>query len=98
MARRDRVLSAALDTTPVVILGLSRGVFHHGVLGIARSLGRLGIPVHRVGRERSAPAATSRYIAGWHVVPGAATDQETLELLRALSDELGRPIPIAADD
>jgi predicted ATP-grasp superfamily ATP-dependent carboligase len=98
MARKKRALSAALDTTPVVILGLSRGVFHHGVLGIARSLGRLGIPVHRVGRERAAPAAMSRYVAGWRVVPGSATDEETLELLRGLGEELGRPILIAADD
>jgi predicted ATP-grasp superfamily ATP-dependent carboligase len=98
MARRAGALSSALDETPVVILGLSRGVFHHGVLGIARSLGRLGIPVHRVGRERRAPAAASRYIAGWRVVPVTATDDETLQELTGLGRELGRPILIAADD
>lgn len=81
-----------------MILGLSRGMFHHGVLGIARSLGRLGVPVHRVGRERAAPAARSRFIAGWRVVPGSATDEDALGLLRGLGEELGRPILIAADD
>ncbi|HEV7585912.1 MAG TPA: hypothetical protein VGO14_09060 [Solirubrobacteraceae bacterium] len=90
--------SAAHDTTPVVILGLSRGVFHHGILGIARSLGRLGIAVHRVGRERTAPAARSRYIASWRVIPGSATDEETLRMLSGLGEELGRPLLIAADD
>jgi predicted ATP-grasp superfamily ATP-dependent carboligase len=98
MAGSERVLSPALDTTPVVILGLGRGVFHHGVLGIGRSLGRLGIAVHRVGRERSGPAARSRYIASWRVVPPSASDEETLELLRGLGEELARPILIAADD
>jgi len=69
MSRSDGALSGALDGTPVVVLGLSRGVFHHGVLGMARSLGRLGVPVHRVGRERLAPAGASRYVRSWHVIP-----------------------------
>lgn len=99
MARRAEALSGALDTTtPIVILGLSRGVFHHGVLGIARSAGRLGVPVHRLGREQRAPAAASRYISGWQVIPEAATDDEILEILRELSQEIGRGILVPADD
>jgi len=98
MARRADGLSRALDNTPVVILGLSRGVFHHGVLGIARSLGRLGVPVHRVGRESRAPAAASRYFASWRAIPAAATDEHALELLTGLGREVGRPILVAADD
>jgi predicted ATP-grasp superfamily ATP-dependent carboligase len=98
MARRAGALSQALDQTPVVILGLSRGVFHHGVLGIARSLGRLGVPVHRVGRERWAPAAASRYVTSWRVIPPTANDGEALEALIGIAEDLGRPILIAADD
>src|ERR1700716_3903225 len=98
MARRAEALSRALDKTPVVILGLSRGVFHHGVLGIARSLGRLGIPVHRVGRERRAPADASRYIASWRTIPVTATDAQTLQVLIDLGREIGRPILVPADD
>jgi len=99
MTRRAGAWSRALNTsTPIVILGLSRGVFHHGVLGIARSAGRLGIPVHRVGRERWAPAAASRYISGWQGVPGTATAEQILEVLRKLSRDVGRAILIPADD
>jgi len=99
MKRRARVVSVALDkTTPIVILGLSRGVFHHGVLGIARSAGRLGVPVHRVGLERWAPAAASRYIRGWEVIPEGASDEQTLETLRAIGQNLGPALLVSADD
>jgi D-aspartate ligase len=98
MADSDGALSGALDGTPVLVLGLSRGVFHHGVLGIARSLGRLGIPVHRVGRERRAPASRSRYMSSWHVIAPTIGEEDTLDRLIALGGELGRPILVAADD
>jgi D-aspartate ligase len=99
MTSEDRALSGAVDmTTPIVILGLSRGVFHHGVLGIARSAGRLGISVHRLGRERSAPASASRYMSSWRVIPETAQVDQILELLRELAQELGRPILVPVDD
>ena len=44
-------------TTPVVILRSG----HHGALGIARSLGRLGVPVYCVGATYWEPAFSSRY-------------------------------------
>jgi D-aspartate ligase len=99
MAGEDRALSGALDTTtPIVMLGLSRGVFHHGVLGIARSAGRLGVPVHRLGLERCAPASASRYVRSWRVIGEAAPVDEILGTLRALSQELGRAILVPVDD
>jgi D-aspartate ligase len=99
MKRRAEDWSHQLDAkTPIVILGLSRGTFHHGVLGIARTAGRLGIPVHRLGREQRAPAAASRYIRSWGVVPDAASTDEIFQTLRELSDEIGRSILIPADD
>jgi D-aspartate ligase len=99
MSAEDGALTGAVDTTtPIVILGLSRGMFHHGVLGVARSAGRLGIPVHRLGRERRAPASASRYISSWRVIAETAPVDEILEILRELSQELGRAILVPVDD
>jgi D-aspartate ligase len=85
-------------TTPIVILGLAPGIFHHGALGIARSAGRLGVPVYRVSRERRAPAALSRYSRGWRALGEDAAAAEILEALRELSREVGRAILIPIDD
>jgi D-aspartate ligase len=98
MSRSNGAVSRERDKTPVVILGLSRGVFHHGVLGIARSLGRLGVPAHRVGRERVVPAALSRYMTSSRVIPATAATGATLQTLIDLAGELGRPMLIPVDD
>jgi D-aspartate ligase len=84
--------------TPIVIFGLSRGVFHHGALGIARSAGRLGIPVHRICRESWAPARLSRYSRGWSRIPQDATPAEVLDFLHAFSLRVGRALLIPIDD
>jgi D-aspartate ligase len=84
--------------TPILIFGLSRGTYHHGALGIARSAGRLGIPVHRLCQERRAPAALSRYSRGWHTLPDGATDDQVLATLRELSRDIGRAILMPVDD
>jgi D-aspartate ligase len=84
--------------TPIVIFGLSRGIFHHGALGIARSAGRLGIPVHRIAREPWAPARLSRYSRGWSRIPEEATTAEVLEFLHACSRDVGRALLIPIDD
>src|SRR6516164_9037736 len=89
----------SFDTnTPIVVFGLSRGALHHGALGIARSAGRLRIPVYRVSRERWAPAALSRYSRGWMSVPWDASDEQILETLHTLVQRIGRAILIAVDD
>ena len=84
--------------TPIVIFGLSRGIFHHGALGIARSAGRLGIPVHRIARERSAPARLSRYSRGWSCIPDRASTAEILEFLHECGSSVGRALLIPIDD
>jgi predicted ATP-grasp superfamily ATP-dependent carboligase len=89
----------SFDTsTPIVVFGLSRGALHHGALGIARSAGRLRIPVYRVCRERWAPAALSRYSRGWIGVPWDASDEQILDTLHTLAQRVGRAILIAVDD
>jgi D-aspartate ligase len=99
MARKDALSPSALDTsTPVVIFGLSRGGFHHGALGIARSAGRLGIAVHRVCRERRAPAALSRYSHGWLALPANATAEQIVASLQKLGREIGRSVLVPVDD
>jgi len=84
--------------TPILIFGLSRGTYHHGALGIARSAGRLGIPVYRLCRERWAPAAVSRYSRGWFALPKNATEDQVLTKLLALGHDFGRAILMPVDD
>jgi D-aspartate ligase len=89
----------SIDTkTPVLIFGLSRGMFHHGALGVARSAGRLGIPVHRLGLERWSPAACSRYNRGWHSIPKNATADEILHILQQQTRRIGQAILVPIDD
>src|SRR5438132_6250622 len=90
---------ATLDTTtPIVVFGLSRGALHHGALGIARSGGRLRIPVHRVCRERWAPAYISRYSSGWVSVSNGSSDEQILDALAKVARRIGRAILIPVDD
>jgi D-aspartate ligase len=91
--------AGGLDTNAaIVVFGLSRGALHHGALGIARSGGRLRIPVHRVCRERWAPASASRYSRGWVPVTRDSTDEQILETLVELAGEIGRALLIPVDD
>jgi D-aspartate ligase len=85
-------------STPIVVFGLSRGTLHHGALGIARSAGRMRIPVYRVCRERFAPARLSRYSSGWVSIAWDASDEQILDALHTLAQKLGRAILIAVDD
>jgi D-aspartate ligase len=49
-----------VDTsTPAVVLKLDSNVFHHGGLGVIRTLGRWGVPVRAVHEDVLAPAAAS---------------------------------------
>jgi D-aspartate ligase len=53
------------DTTvPALMLKVGRSPLHHGGVGIARSLGRAGIPVYGVYEDRFTPASLSRYVRG----------------------------------
>lgn len=71
---------------PVVVLKI-----HHGSLGVARSLGRLGVEVHGVTPVPGTPAALSRYWRRVHAwdVDGAPISQ-TVDYLLDLGRQLGR--------
>jgi D-aspartate ligase len=51
-------------SVPVLVLVASRSPLLHGVLGVVRSLGRLGIPVYLARDERRTPTDCSRYLRG----------------------------------
>jgi D-aspartate ligase len=84
--------SRAIDVSlPVLVLKPLRSLVQHGVLGIARSLGRLGIPVYWAHCESSPVAARSRYIAGtfdWEL--GETHSERAVERLLEIGRELGR--------
>jgi len=81
---------------PVVILRSA----HHGGLGIARSLGRLGVPVYTVDPERWAPASTSRYCrSNIRLDFENEPADRTIEILLDFGNKLGRrPILIPTTD
>lgn len=83
---------------PIVVLKLEAEKFHHGSLAVARSAGRLGIPVYGLHKSRWAPAARSRYDRGGPRHPGVISDERWIEELLRLGGTLGRAVLIATDD
>ena len=85
-------------STPAVVLKLDPNVFHHGGLGVVRSLGRLGVPVHLVHEDPLSPAAASRYVRGrWEWNPGVDVERVAAGLLR-LAERIGRPAVLMPTD
>jgi predicted ATP-grasp superfamily ATP-dependent carboligase len=103
-SRRFRAELGSIEvTTPVLVLRRSLGELQHGVLAVARSLGRLGIPVYAVQMSAHEPATRSRYIrqgllTGVDLPLSDAFDQEWLTALMDLPAELGRPLLVPIDD
>ncbi len=57
--------SARIEASvPALVLNFGEYPFHQGSLGVTRSLGRLGVPVYAVQRNRTIPSGTSRYLRG----------------------------------
>jgi len=86
-------------TTPVVVLKLVADPLAHAGLGVARSLGRLGVDVHAVYVGDWVPAVTSRYIrSGVRLTDGASHDQ-VVGALHELAAPLDvRPVLVPVDD
>ena len=79
---------------PVVVLG-----FGYGGLGIARSLGRLGVRVYAVDADPAAAGLASRYLRGahtWDVAGASVTD--TLGFLDDLGRRLGHALLLPTTD
>jgi D-aspartate ligase len=90
----------AFDTTvPVLVLKVDSYALHHGGLGVVRSLGRLGIPVYGVYRERLIPAAVSSYLSGRFIWRGDAEDEDRfLDGMAMIGERLGRPAVLVPTD
>jgi len=88
------------DTTvPVLVLKLDGYALHHGGLGVVRSLGRLGIPVYGVYRERLVPAAVSNYLSGRFIWRGDAEDEDRfLDGMATIGERLGRTSVLVPTD
>ena len=95
-------LKAPVDAdtaTDAVLLKLDRNVFHHGGLGVIRSLGRLGIRVHAMREDRFAPAGASRYARRTvSPMPDRAHPDDVIELLDRLADRLPGPAVLVTTD
>jgi D-aspartate ligase len=96
----DRDFSTMDTSAPAVVLKLDPNVLHHGGLGVVRTLGRLGVPVHVVHEDFLAPAAASRYVHGrWRWTPGSDQPERILQGLLALAERIGQPaVLIPTDD
>ncbi|HUL76585.1 MAG TPA: hypothetical protein VL691_04910, partial [Vicinamibacteria bacterium] len=87
-------MNSVNTSVPVVVLG-----FHGGGLGIARSLGRLGVRVHGVDGDPRAPGFASRYCRSAHVWDyEGAPAAETLEFLDGLGGKIGPAALIPTTD
>ncbi|MET7801447.1 ATP-grasp domain-containing protein [Streptomyces decoyicus] len=92
---------SSFDTdVPVLLLRLDPHPFHHGTLGAIRSLGRAGIEVHAVAESARGPVGRSRHLHRMYELPaGPVAHAGLLELLRSVSEGIGRPaVLIPLDD
>lgn len=86
-------------SVPAVVLKLAEDNLHYGSLGVARTLGRLGVPVYVVDEEPRPVARWSRFVAEAIAVDRSAPPEALVEQLSALGRRLGdRPVLIPLDD
>jgi D-aspartate ligase len=83
----------ALDTsTPIFVLRGSFAEYQHAVLCIARSAGRLGVPVYATAMSAREAATRSRYVRRRIPSLHGASERDRLERLLELN--LGQPSPV----
>jgi D-aspartate ligase len=88
-----------VPSLPVLVLNYADNYWQHGPLGIARSLGRLGVAVHTMQIDTRAPAARSRYFQRrWPVDFTSIEPAEAVERLVAAGGDLERAILVTPDD
>jgi D-aspartate ligase len=85
-------------SNPVPVVMLRSG--HHGGLGIARTLGRMGVPVYSVDADWWESAVFSRYCSGRFLLDvGNAPRDAAVAGLRRIADRIGgRPVLIPTTD
>jgi D-aspartate ligase len=79
---------------------MSETVIHHGALGVARTLGKLGVPVYAVDADAYTPLAMSRYLTKAFIWDSCPTDPESfVNAMSLIADVIARPaIIIPMDD
>jgi D-aspartate ligase len=85
-------------STPILVLRRSIGPFQHCALAVARSVGRLGVPVYSVRRRRTEPATSSRYITGVLDLPANGSVPAWIDALSGLGADLHGAILLPIDD
>jgi predicted ATP-grasp superfamily ATP-dependent carboligase len=95
------VVSLLDNEVPVLLVRIGNYPLHHGSLGVVRTLGRLGVPVHAVVEDRFTPVALSRHLARRIVWPTTGTEDPErladglLSIGRAIG---GRCVAVPTDD
>jgi D-aspartate ligase len=86
---------------PALLVKVGRYPQHHGGVGVLRTLGRRGVPVHAMVEDRFTPAAVSRYAARRFVLPttGLEEPEVLVSALLAIGRSIGRPsVAVPTDD
>nr|WP_158079299.1 ATP-grasp domain-containing protein [Actinomadura sp. CNU-125] len=86
---------------PVLLLRTDHNLFHHGTLGVIRSLGRAGVPVHAVLEGRRNPVSRSRHLHRAHPwAPPAQRPSALLGHLRMIGERIpgGPALLLPMDD
>nr|WP_202425258.1 ATP-grasp domain-containing protein [Streptomyces sp. HUCO-GS316] len=78
------------NEVPVLLARIGNYPLHHGSLGVVRTVGRLGVPVHAVVEDRFTPVALSRHLRRGIVWP--TTGREEPERLADGLLSIGRAI------
>jgi D-aspartate ligase len=98
-AAGDGSFPIADGSVPIFVLRSNDDIFQHGPLAVARSAGRLGIPVHGVCRSRWEPIGLSRFTRPGNARVGSdLPDDQKLEALLAVGSRLGPAVLIPVDD
>lgn len=85
------------SSVPILLLRAADPLFQHSGLAVARTAGRLGIPVYGTSEDRGHPSRRSRY-AGRPGVPYRERDEAWLDALLAFGRQRGPALLIPLDD
>ncbi|MER6418823.1 ATP-grasp domain-containing protein [Streptomyces sp. NPDC001137] len=89
------------DQVPVLLARIGHYPQHHGSLGVVRTVGRLGVPVHAIVEDRFTPVALSRHVTRRFVWPTTGREDPDLLVdgLLSIGRAIGRRcVPVPTDD
>jgi predicted ATP-grasp superfamily ATP-dependent carboligase len=95
------VVSLLDNEVPVLLVRIGNYPLHHGSLGVVRTVGRLGVPVHAVVEDRFTPVALSRHLTRRIVWPttGWEEPERLADGLRSIGRAIGgRCVAVPTDD